>query len=191
MAAPSEFDASAVRFSKRRRTATPKQFYLAGMWSDRDRLRHLVQQIEERYGWVCSHRWMDYTDRSQAQMSELDVNGVQAADVLLVIMDNPEYEYRGTFCEIGVALGSIGTRVCIYNPFERTSSMSCCFYHHPQIFHWKHLDAMLEFALNRQTTIRDAPPADPSSSIEPVPESAELVKMLPNGLRKGGAKGAP
>lgn len=77
----------------------------------------------------------------------MDVDAIKEADCVLAIIDDPEYSYRGTFCELGVALG-LEKKIIVYCPHEVAECKTNCFFHHPSIEHFsdlveavEHLDA--------------------------------------------------
>jgi nucleoside 2-deoxyribosyltransferase len=59
------------------------------------------------------------------QRAHEDVEGVMNAEVLIVIMDSgvKYYSYRGTFTEIGIALGR-GIPIILYNPWIDASDIN-------------------------------------------------------------------
>lgn len=145
----------------------------------RNDIRKYLLQLEEfnsRQFEICS-TWIDRetgdnTSSAQAQDAYLDIKEVLESDVLVAIMDDPEYAYRGTFSEIGCALGAnkpiiifcpgIVTGVISNNEkdsskadepskFDKTQRvnyshkcMTNVFYHHPSIRHVKTWDKVFD-----------------------------------------------
>lgn len=75
--------------------------------------------------------------------------GVQNADVVIALMDDPKYPYRGTLFELGVALG-LNKRVFVVTPYlkfdpENVFFHEVCFYYLKGI---THVEAVAE-ALDR------------------------------------------
>ena len=107
------------------------KIYVASSWKDRHRIKETwINQLRE-FGHTITHDWTEMEDERlstignplrdktyHAKCAHADVNGVKDADVLIAIMDSnvKYYSYRGTWCEIGVALGC-GIPVILYNPW--------------------------------------------------------------------------
>lgn len=104
------------------------KLYVAGKWSSKKEINQKIQELESM-GHEITHNWTANNDNKRLS-SVLDIDGVKNADCIVAIMDDPEYPYRGTFCEIGCALG-LGKHVYIYNPSLKTKEV--CFAHHPLV----------------------------------------------------------
>jgi nucleoside 2-deoxyribosyltransferase len=95
-----------------------------------------LQQLREKIG-----RWQDLhddirtaTDQQRYGMYAMfDIEGVRDADAVIMIIDQPDYEYRGTFTELGAALVS-GKPVTIVGP-DKVHASTNVFYWHPDIKH--------------------------------------------------------
>ncbi len=101
------------------------KFYVAGKFTDAARIRWYMDRIEE-LGHTITEDWTPNYKKtvapdfavSNSYMSNCalkDMIGVKTADVLLAIMDDPSYEYKGTWTEIGMAIGA-GKNVAIFHP---------------------------------------------------------------------------
>jgi len=82
--------------------------YVAGKLADAEQIGELASALERR-GHAISHKWWeaDFADSSleaRGKRAFDDVVGVRNADVLVADMRDPDYPYRGTNHEIGVAL---------------------------------------------------------------------------------------
>lgn len=67
-----------------------------------------------------------------------DTDGVRECDALLVILDCPVHPYRGTFCELGIALGLQKPVIVFYDPKSGVTPESFSwfpFLQHPLCFH--------------------------------------------------------
>jgi nucleoside 2-deoxyribosyltransferase len=117
------------------------KIYLAGKWSDKkenkDKMNLLIDD-----GHTITHDWTnnEITTRNHEELQKyaiLDINGVMNADVLIAVMDDPEYAYRGTFTEIGAALGNnkpvIIISKCLNEMDIHHYASTNCFYHHSLI----------------------------------------------------------
>lgn len=120
--------------------------YVAGKWSNKDRLVQLMDRLRG-LGIEITHDWTknEKTTGSPEQLgnfAKLDTNGVKNADLMIAVLDDPSYPYRGTFTELGVALGC-GTRIFIYCPDDEFYCVSNCFFHHPDIVRFYDLDLLV------------------------------------------------
>lgn len=73
---------------------------------------------------------------------------MQDADVIIALMDDPKYAYRGTFFEIGVAMG-LKKKVIVVTPYltfdpANVEFHKVCFYHLQHITHVASLDEALD-----------------------------------------------
>ena len=76
--------------------------YVATKWENREYARRIMNALEER-GHVITYDWTQQEQESTEQAAS-DVWGVQLADVLLILA-NTDAAYKGTYVELGVALG--------------------------------------------------------------------------------------
>jgi nucleoside 2-deoxyribosyltransferase len=114
--------------------------YVAGKWSGKENINEKIKILEGR-GDTITHNWTtveipEYrTKEINRQFADWDIKGVSEAEVLIVDMTDPVYAYRGTWCEIGVALGQ-GIPVWLISSTPSTN----VFYHSTGIKHfasWK------------------------------------------------------
>lgn len=104
--------------------------YLAGKFDDElmpSRMSFLSVE-----GFIVTHDWTINKDVPLKEAAILDINGVKECDILIAVMDDESYSYRGTFTEIGCAIG-LGKRIIIVNKNKNAECVNLCFYHHPQI----------------------------------------------------------
>ena len=121
--------------------------YVAGKWSAKRSMRVYMNDIQT-YGHHIVHDWTRVETQSSPTTQKLqkdaiaDINGVKKSDVLIAVFTDETYSYRGTFTEIGCALGQ-NKPVIIFCPYPQyTNSMNVCFAHHPlvQVFtNWESL----------------------------------------------------
>lgn len=104
--------------------------YLAGKFHDEQMPSRMASLIEK--GFHITHDWTINKDVPLKEAAILDINGVKECDVLIAIMDDESYSYRGTFTEIGCAI-ALGKRIIIVNTNPDAECVNLCFYHHPQI----------------------------------------------------------
>ena len=109
------------------------KLYLAGKFADRSQINEYIKQAE-LVGHTITHNW---TTREKAEdgmekMAECaanDLHGVIDCDLLVCIMTDPKYPYRGTFTELGAAL-ALNKKVIIINPDPKAYCTTNIFYHH-------------------------------------------------------------
>lgn len=123
------------------------KFYLAGKWADRQALLVRANELEQ-LSWQCTYKWMLHEnidpelqgqarEQAMAHMAVNDLNGVLAADVVVALMDDPKYPYRGTCTELGAALAAKKTVVVINPHGSEAYCYNNVFYHHPDIIHYQ------------------------------------------------------
>ncbi|OHD64448.1 MAG: hypothetical protein A2096_04040 [Spirochaetes bacterium GWF1_41_5] len=117
-----------------------KKIYIAGQFEYADDISSKMRELEKR-GFLITHDWTKFESYQDdcvkmGKSAELDIDGVKNAEILICVMTDGEYEYRGTFTEIGCALG-LGKKIIIINNNNNRESfcMTNCFYHHPAIIH--------------------------------------------------------
>lgn len=87
--------------------ATP--VYIAGCWHQREAIRTIMDRAEA-LGCRITHDWTtfetSYTDRHERsrRCALADIEGVLASRILIVLLTDDKYAYRGTSSEVGAAL---------------------------------------------------------------------------------------
>ena len=120
------------------------RIYIAGKWSDKDTIKKYMNQLQ-KVGHTITHDWTSYESNVENKKSDMafkDVQGVAFADVLIVVMTDPKYQYRGSFTELGVALGLLKD-VYIICSDDNSDCKTNVFFHHPSIVHVKSWDECL------------------------------------------------
>ena len=117
-----------------------RYFYVAGSYPGRGAIPPYIDSLSA-LGYQCTWDWTSAEAHSSnhEQMgffAAKDIEGVMNADVLIAIIDNKDYAYRGTFTEIGCALG-LGIPVVVFcpHPHDEVYARSNCFFCHPAIRH--------------------------------------------------------
>lgn len=115
------------------------RIYVAGKFSDKDLMHHYMTELT-KLGHEITRDWTQSgsdtgSNEQLANSALLDTEAIQKAYLVIAVLTDPKYAYRGTFTEIGYALGSC-KKVIIVSPagpdaYYRTN----CFYHHPNILH--------------------------------------------------------
>ena len=113
------------------------KIYVAGSWKNRKDIKLTWIEPLIKLGHEITHDWTEMEDERLDEIghplrdidyhkmcAQSDVNGVINADVLIVVMDSAvkHYSYRGTWTEIGVAIGKSLTSgkdmpIILYNPW--------------------------------------------------------------------------
>ena len=122
-----------------------KTFYLISKFATKDIIAKKIKEVENE-GFEVTHNWTDpkhYTREKSNQVYE-DINGVKRADIVIAIIDNPKYHYRGSFAEIGCALGLDKTVYLVTNNLEKGSA-SHCFLFHPNIIRFQTWEGFMKF----------------------------------------------
>jgi len=83
------------------------RFFIAGRWSDRNRVRELIYAARER-GHEVTHDWTikDVPDKSFVELQECalnDLDGVRRCDAFVFLADQ-EFQFRGAYTELGAAI---------------------------------------------------------------------------------------
>ncbi len=119
--------------------------YVAGKFADKAKLRKYMDELE-KLGHSITYDWTSYKgkpteddlfggseqDENMEESAVFDIQGVIDCDVLVCIFEDPKYEYRGTFTELGCALG-LGKKIITMCPEPTASCRENCFFHHPSI----------------------------------------------------------
>lgn len=66
--------------------------------------------------------------------------GVFIADVVILLMTDPDYAYRRTCTELGIALGARCRNIWIVGP-STTAAASNVFWHHPFVRHFDDMES--------------------------------------------------
>jgi nucleoside 2-deoxyribosyltransferase len=131
--------------------------YVAGSWENREFIKKITEYMKNS-GYNVNSTWSTREtskrdSRDSTYHAHLDLKEIDEADILLALMDDPKYEYRGTFTEIGYALGR-GKKVLVYCPFYTpdpdfenipAKCMSNIFFWHPNIEYFTDLSMMIHF----------------------------------------------
>lgn len=122
-----------------------KSFYLIGKFSNREIISERIKEVEI-LGFHNTHNWTRKENYNcpKSQQVEQDINGVKNADIVIAIIDNPIYHYRGSFAEIGCALGQNKRVYLITNNCEQ-GTLTHCFLFHKNIIRFNTWKGFIEF----------------------------------------------
>lgn len=129
-------------------------FYLAGKWSDKENIIRKINQLTD-LGLKCSHNWTQNESKTRddtdlGHFAQLDINGVKNSDYYIAYMNDSEYQYRGTYTELGCALGLNKKTFIVYEyPLNqkdgsRSNANRNCFFYHPDIQRFDNWDTFIE-----------------------------------------------
>jgi nucleoside 2-deoxyribosyltransferase len=80
------------------------KIYVAGKWEDWERVRRVQDALKER-GHTITHDWTrEAVSEHPREKAILDVRAASEADAVVAVLEQ-DLQYRGTYVEIGVALG--------------------------------------------------------------------------------------
>jgi nucleoside 2-deoxyribosyltransferase len=121
--------------------------YLAGKWSDKEDITHKMSQLTNM-GHKITHDWTlnESVTREPSDLgkfAQLDIDGVLMADCFIGVMTDIKYAYRGTFTEIGCAIGT-EKKIFIYCPDKESYCKTNCFFYHPSIVHFNTWEELIE-----------------------------------------------
>ncbi len=123
------------------------KIFVAGCWVERAKIHTIIKQFEEIA--YVTHDWTIHESEELLNnkaylkcQSLLDVDGLERADYLVVIMDVPNYPYMETWTEIGMAIMS-GIPVLMYNPVNACENN--IYIHHPMIRKFDSLNSIAEY----------------------------------------------
>lgn len=139
------------------------KLYIGGKWSDKEYIRSIMDRFvadgsEITHDWTAvetssieERKRMSPADahNDRRKCADLDIKGVQDADVVMLFMTDPKYPYRGTFTELGAAIG-LKKPTYIVCPEYDNNTYECttnCFFHHSSIIHCRTLEELIEHYL--------------------------------------------
>ena len=125
--------------------------YVAGKWSMKPTINARMNELME-LGYKIPYNWTVYDNLTNSiDAAKLDIDGVSQCDVCILCFDDPEYEYRGTFTELGCAL-ALKKIIIVMCPQKDAHCRTNCFFHHPDIFHvntWLDVKRLMRNLLQR------------------------------------------
>ena len=122
-----------------------QSFYIIGKFATKKIIAEKIKEVENM-GFENTHNWTlkeNYTCPKSEQVKN-DINGVKDADIVIAIINNPEYHYRGSFSEIGAAIGLDKTVYLVTDNLE-SGSASHCFLFHPNIVRFQTWEGLIRF----------------------------------------------
>lgn len=136
------------------------KIYVAGGWSFRREIDVITKRLGAVPGIEITSHWIGRENgrgdpQHLAECAKGDIDEVTAADAVVAIMTDKEYAYRGTFTEMGCAIGQgkpvlvvcdlVCTEDAAVSPPKYTYSHACAwnvFFHHPSVIRVPTVDAV-------------------------------------------------
>lgn len=78
--------------------------YVAGAYCDKPTVQQVQNELKTM-GYFITHDWTTATNTTAREDALYDERGVKQADVVVLVFSVPGHAYRGTFTEMGMALG--------------------------------------------------------------------------------------
>ena len=122
-----------------------KSFYLIGKFSTKDLIATRIKDVE-KLGLKVTHNWTLEENWSCPKSEQVfhDIEGVKRADIVIAVINNPNYHYRGSFSEIGAAIACDKTVYLITDNCEK-GSVTHCFLSHKNIVRFSTWEGFLKF----------------------------------------------
>lgn len=121
-----------------------KRIYVAGQYERKNVIKQVIEDLKHS-GYSITHDWTKTENVMNMNLKESaasDIEGVRQADVLVCIMDNPAHEYRGTWTEVGCALG-LDKRVFIFIPnLHENACASNVFCYHENVCVFENMETL-------------------------------------------------
>lgn len=120
-------------------------FYMISKFATKDIIKEKIKEVQN-IGFCVTHNWTKEENYSKPKSTQVeqDINGVVKADFVIAIIDNPNYHYRGSFAEIGCALGLDKPVYLVTNNLE-DGSASHCFLFHRNIIRFQTWEGLIKF----------------------------------------------
>ncbi len=117
------------------------KIYVSGKFDDKKIISDLINTIKDTTLHRITHDWTAKVNDSGSP--SIDVEGVQNADLLLILITDDWYEYRSTSTELGIALG-LGKQIILIDPFELSGFRTNMFTRHHNVQHVRTTDEALQ-----------------------------------------------
>jgi nucleoside 2-deoxyribosyltransferase len=131
--------------------------WISGAWTHKDEMREKIDEVRQlgyeiTHDWTTNERTHDSDEKELGEYARLDIDGVLLSDIAVAVMDNADYTYRGTYTEIGCALG-VGKPLHIVCPFNGSAYLqNNVFYWHPSITHHKSWEQFVVYLMENYPT---------------------------------------
>lgn len=128
------------------------KIYLAGKWGDKIHISDIKNKLLDKGHDIVS-TWIERETgerepNTMGMHAETDINEVLDSDVLVCVMTDDKYAYRGTFTEIGCALGRDIPTVILSSAGESFCKTNVFFWHR-SITHVSSVDDLLKHLATR------------------------------------------
>ena len=127
------------------------RFYLGGKNADHELHQQKMHELEES-GFESTLDWLqvessERTPEHFSSVAERDIKAIHSADLVIVILDDMKYAYRGTSTVIGAALGLDKPVILVCPDPSQSGVMTNVFCHHPfiyQVHSWEEAKGCLD-----------------------------------------------
>lgn len=120
--------------------------FVSGKYAEKPLIKSKMIELEN-LGYFITHDWTTHpespiSNNEHQLLATFDIEGIRKCDVQIVIISDADYPYRGTFCEMGCAMG-LNKRIFIFNPLEDALCTNVPFYYHGCVSHFDTWDGLL------------------------------------------------
>lgn len=117
--------------------------WISGAFRHRERMSELIDRVRQM-GYIITHDWTrveksaNPTPQEMSTYAKFDIDGVKNADIAVAVLEDPDYLYRGTYTEIGCALGAMKPTHIVW-PYDlddqnyQEKNAQIIFFWHPDI----------------------------------------------------------
>lgn len=124
--------------------------FIGGKWDDKKQIKQYISDITNK-GHVIVHDWTTYETaitKEMPLMAKIAIDGIIKANIVIIIMTDPNYAYRGTFTELGCAIGvnqvTQSKQIYLLCPDTKAVCRENVFFHHPSIVHFTSWDDIIK-----------------------------------------------
>ena len=115
--------------------------YIAGKWSHKKLMKYFIDSCSKHFlithDWTITEQEGKNTPDDMHNFALMDVDGVKNANVLIIIVSDSTYPYRGTCTEMGIALG-LNTKILVLDLCNDSAFRKNIFTHHKNVKYMKH-----------------------------------------------------
>lgn len=111
--------------------------YISGKWSHKNIIKPFIEAYQKE-GFNITHDWTRVedidkkSDKELSKYAKLDIESIAKADILVIIISDPKYTYRGTCVELGAAI-ALNKSIIIIDLCNQSNFSYNLFTKHPNI----------------------------------------------------------
>lgn len=123
------------------------KIFISGKFSEPNPIKAKVIELR-KLGHIITHDWTTYQETpgdpdDMKKAAVFDIEGVKQCDLHIVIINDPTYPYRGTFCEMGCSMG-LGKSIYLLTTCQNPICTQLPFYYHPNVRHFTHWEDLVK-----------------------------------------------